>query len=62
LDPHEVEALGGSTSSPGLGWTEAFEIPGHTWAVAVQWHPEVTAARDPSQQGMFDSLVSARLK
>jgi putative glutamine amidotransferase len=27
--------------------------------VAVQWHPEDTAAEDPSQQGLFDALVRA---
>lgn len=29
------------------------------WVVGVQWHPEETAAGDPSQQGLFDSLVRA---
>jgi putative glutamine amidotransferase len=28
------------------------------WFVAVQWHPEVTAATDPTQQGLFDALVA----
>lgn len=27
------------------------------WALAVQWHPEDTAGRDPAQQGLFDELV-----
>jgi putative glutamine amidotransferase len=27
------------------------------WVVAVQWHPEVTAATDPRQQALFDALV-----
>ena len=27
------------------------------WAVAVQWHPEDTAGRDPAQQGLFDEFV-----
>ncbi len=38
---------------------EAFEQPGHPWLVGVQWHPEVTAASDPSQQRLFDALVAA---
>lgn len=27
------------------------------WLVAVQWHPEATAADDPSQQVLFDTLT-----
>jgi putative glutamine amidotransferase len=27
------------------------------WLVGVQWHPEETAATDPSQQALFDMLV-----
>jgi putative glutamine amidotransferase len=27
------------------------------WVVGVQWHPEETAATDPSQQALFDTLV-----
>ena len=29
------------------------------WAVAVQWHPELSAATDPLQQRLFDALVKA---
>ncbi|MCY4536950.1 MAG: gamma-glutamyl-gamma-aminobutyrate hydrolase family protein [Chloroflexi bacterium] len=39
------------------GIIEALEMPGHPWLLAVQWHPEVTAERDPSQQAIFDALV-----
>ncbi|MDE2636595.1 MAG: gamma-glutamyl-gamma-aminobutyrate hydrolase family protein [Chloroflexota bacterium] len=39
------------------GIIEALEKPGHPWLIAVQWHPEVTAGRDPSQQALFDALV-----
>ena len=28
------------------------------WFVAIQWHPEDTAHRDPQQQGLFDALVA----
>jgi gamma-glutamyl-gamma-aminobutyrate hydrolase PuuD len=27
--------------------------------VAAQWHPEFTAATDPTQQSLFDVLVKA---
>mgnify|MGYP000303569768 CR=1 FL=1 len=32
------------------------------WLVAVQWHPEDTAADDPAQQALFDSLVRSTLR
>ena len=42
-------------------WTEDGIIEGlereDGWFVAVQWHPEVTAARDPQQQALFGALV-----
>ncbi len=41
------------------GVIEAVELPGHPWLLAVQWHPEVTAADDPTQQALFDGLVEA---
>ena len=39
------------------GIIEAVEVPDHPWLVAVQWHPEVTAAIDPTQQSLFDEFV-----
>jgi putative glutamine amidotransferase len=39
------------------GTLEALEMPNHPWLVAVQWHPELTAADDPTQQRIFDTLV-----
>ena len=36
---------------------EAIEVPGHSWLVAVQWHPEMSASEDPSQQRIFDQLI-----
>ncbi len=39
------------------GTLEALEMPKHPWLVAVQWHPELTAADDPTQQRLFDTLV-----
>ena len=44
----------------GDGGVEAIDLPGRAgWFVAVQWHPEDTAAHDPAQQGLFDALVRA---
>ncbi|HXV43242.1 MAG TPA: gamma-glutamyl-gamma-aminobutyrate hydrolase family protein [Anaerolineae bacterium] len=41
------------------GTVEGVEMPKHRWLVAVQWHPELTASDDPSQQRLFDALVQA---
>ena len=41
------------------GVIEGLEVANHPWAVAVQWHPEITAAEDARQQGIFESLVRA---
>lgn len=41
------------------GTIEAVEMPGHPWLVAVQWHPELSAAADVTQQRLFDALVAA---
>jgi putative glutamine amidotransferase len=41
------------------GTIEAAELTGHPWLVAVQWHPEMTAAADPTHQRIFDALVAA---
>ena len=49
------------TASSGDGVVEAVELaePGDGWFLAVQWHPEDTAAGDPAQQQLFKALVSA---
>jgi putative glutamine amidotransferase len=39
------------------GIVEAVEMPQHPWLVAVQWHPELSAAEDPVQQRLFDQFV-----
>jgi putative glutamine amidotransferase len=41
------------------GTVEAFEKADHSWLIGVQWHPEMTAAEDPTQQRLFDDLVRA---
>lgn len=39
------------------GVIEAVELADNPQLIAVQWHPELTAANDPSQQALFDSLI-----
>ncbi|MDQ1468030.1 MAG: putative glutamine amidotransferase, partial [Actinomycetota bacterium] len=39
------------------GVIEGVEVGG-AWALAVQWHPEDTAADDRAQQRLFDALVN----
>jgi putative glutamine amidotransferase len=39
------------------GTVEALEHPAHERLLAVQWHPELTAARDSVQQRLFDAFV-----
>ena len=41
------------------GTIEALEHDSHRWLALVQWHPELTAARDQTQQRLFDGLVAA---
>ncbi len=41
------------------GTVEAVEMRDHPWFVAVQWHPELTAATDAIQQRLFDALATA---
>jgi putative glutamine amidotransferase len=39
------------------GMIEAVEHTGLPWLLGVQWHPEKSAAEDPTQQRLFDELV-----
>jgi putative glutamine amidotransferase len=40
------------------GVVEAVEQDGNPNLLAVQWHPELSAAEDPTQQRLFDQLVA----
>jgi putative glutamine amidotransferase len=44
------------------GTIEAIELTAHPWLIAVQWHPELTAASDPLQQKLFDAIVEEARK
>lgn len=43
------------------GTIEAAEMRAHPWLITVQWHPEITAGEDPTQQRLFDAFVAACL-
>lgn len=55
-----VDTMG--TGVRAVGWAEdgvieAITLDGHPQVLAVQWHPELTAAKDPRQQNLFGWLV-----
>ena len=55
-----VDSIGDGLHTVGRGTggiVEALETDGDGWLIAVQWHPEVTAATDPGQQALFTALV-----
>lgn len=39
------------------GTIEATEHESHPWLISVQWHPELSAGDDPTQQRLFDAFV-----
>jgi len=39
------------------GTIEALEMADHPELIAVQWHPELTAATDPIQQRIFSTFI-----
>jgi putative glutamine amidotransferase len=41
------------------GLVEGAEIPGHPFAVSVQWHPENLIHDDPAMLSLFKGLVEA---
>jgi putative glutamine amidotransferase len=41
------------------GVAEALEMSRAGWLLAVQWHPERTAATDPRQQAIFNAFAAA---
>lgn len=43
------------------GLVEGAEIPGHPFAVSVQWHPENLIYDDPAMLSLFKGLVEAAL-
>ena len=56
-----VDRLGAGLTVVGRsddGLAEAVELDGAPWIVGVQWHPEDTAAVNPEQQRLFDTLVA----
>lgn len=44
------------------GVIEAVEFPDKPHVIAVQWHPELTAAQDASQQAIFNTLVKMSMR
>ncbi len=62
---HSVHHQGIERLADGLvpaGWApdgqlEAVEMPSATWIVGVQWHPEDTAPRQPTQQAFYNELI-----
>jgi putative glutamine amidotransferase len=41
------------------GIIEGLEVPGHPFALGVQWHPEELAAAQPQARALFEALVHA---
>jgi putative glutamine amidotransferase len=57
--PNRVASALRVTARADDGTIEALELPEHPWLIAVQWHPEMSAAEDAEQQRIFDGLVAA---
>ena len=49
--------LAGRDAVPAAGWKEAGQSAG--FALAVQWHPEWNAARDPVSKALFSGFGDA---
>lgn len=48
-----------ATATAPDGLVEAVEVPGHPYALAVQWHPENLIEDDPDMLGLFKGLICA---
>ena len=62
LHHQAVDTLGNGFVVAGVatdGTIEAIESTTATWYVAVQWHPEDSAAEDQQQQNLFDALIKS---
>lgn len=56
-----LDRLGDGMETIGVapdGIVEAVRYTKHAWCLGVQWHPEVSADKDPTQQRIFDALVA----
>lgn len=55
-----VDRLGSGlrvTATAADGTIEAVELDGYRYMAATQWHPEISAHEDPTQQSLFDAFV-----
>jgi putative glutamine amidotransferase len=52
--PGTARGVGVVADCPDDGIVEAIEVPGASWAIGVQWHPE--SARDPEVRARYASL------
>lgn len=41
------------------GVVEGIELPGHPFAIGVQWHPEAALRHEPRHAGIYEGLVRA---
>ncbi len=48
-----------TTATAPDGLVEAIEVPGHPFAIGVQWHPEMLVFNDPHMLALFEGLVAA---
>ena len=60
---HQAVRLPGSglavTAHAADGVVEAVEMPGHSFALGVQWHPECMVDQHPLQRQIFNAFVAA---
>lgn len=51
-----------ATAHSADGLVEAVEVPGHPFALGVQWHPENLVHDDPAMLNLFRALVDASVE